>query len=296
MLNNRYEFVLFFEAVNSNPNGDPDAGNLPRIDPETGCGIVTDVCIKRKIRNYVQISRPQVDGDYSKGEKRFHIYVREGVALNSQHRIAYDTLGLKPESKKLPKKKEEALELTRFMCHNFYDIRTFGAVMTTDVNCGQVRGPVQLAFGRSIDPVLQQEFTITRVAVTKEGAGGTSEKSHEMGRKQVIPYGLYRIEGYISAYLAQQTGFDEDDLSLLWESLINMFEHDRSASRGGMSTRKLFVFKHSSMLGNAPAHVLFDTVTSRLTDDGKPARSFGDYTVSLNKSAVPDSVEAIELL
>lgn len=296
MLNNRYEFVLFFEAVNSNPNGDPDAGNMPRIDPETGCGIVTDVCIKRKIRNYVQLARPQQDGDYAKGAKRFHIYVREGAALNSQHRIAYDTLEIKAESKALPKDEQKARQLTQFMCHNFYDIRTFGAVMTTEVNCGQVRGPVQLAFGKSVDPVLQQEITITRVAVTKEGAGGSDDKSHEMGRKHIIPYGLYRIEGFVSAHLANQTGFDEDDLELLWQALINMFEHDRSAARGGMSSRRLFVFRHATPLGNAPAHVLFDSVTARLLDENKPPRSFCDYRVVCDKAAVPAGVEVLELL
>ncbi|WP_319378931.1 type I-C CRISPR-associated protein Cas7/Csd2 [uncultured Methanocorpusculum sp.] len=245
-IENRYEFVMLFDVENGNPNGDPDAGNMPRIDPETSYGIVTDVCIKRKIRDYVATVKEEEPG--------FQIYVRDGAVLNAQHELAYKNYEMKPEEKKLPKDEADAKKITGFMCENFYDIRTFGAVMTTKVNCGQVRGPVQINFARSIDPIVPQEITITRVAVTsKEDA---EKKEHEMGRKHIVPYALYRVEGYISANLAQKvTGFDDTDLDLLWESLINLFEHDHSAARGKMATRKLFVFKHDSALGCAPSHV-----------------------------------------
>ncbi|NLG83240.1 MAG: type I-C CRISPR-associated protein Cas7/Csd2 [Firmicutes bacterium] len=281
---NRYEFVLFFDVENGNPNGDPDAGNLPRIDPETGHGLVTDVCIKRKIRNYIEL----VKG----GQEGFEIYVKEGAVLNTQHRKAYDAHGWDPKNYDQLRKEQKDRLLTEWMCAHFYDIRAFGAVMSTEINCGQVRGPVQLNFGRSIDPVVQQEITITRVAVTSEKA----EKEREMGRKHIIPYGLYRIEGYVSAPLAQKTGFSEEDLELLWEALVNMFEHDRSAARGKMASRKLFIFKHESMLGNAPAHKLFELIKAGRIDEHKPARSFNDYEITVAGDKIPQGVTLIEKL
>ncbi|MGR6835520.1 type I-C CRISPR-associated protein Cas7/Csd2 [Syntrophomonas erecta] len=281
-LEHRYEFVLLFDVENGNPNGDPDAGNMPRIDPETSLGLVTDVCLKRKVRNYIEISKGGTDG--------YDIYVKEGAVLNSQHKKAYTYLDIKPESKKLPKDKAQAEALTGFMCKNFFDIRTFGAVMTTEVNCGQVRGPVQFGFARSIDPIVQQEITITRMAVTKEN----EDKNREMGRKHIIPYALYRAEGYISACLAEKTGFDKNDLELLWDALINMFEHDHSAARGKMSARRLFVFEHDSRLGNAPAHRLFDAITIERKDKTRPPRAYTDYEVMIDKNGMPDGVKLIE--
>lgn len=282
----RYEFVMLFDVENGNPNGDPDAGNMPRIDPETGLGIVTDVCIKRKIRNYVEVTK--------EGQQGFEIYVKEGVLLNDQHRLAYEAYQLEPKDKELPKDEKQAKELTGFMCKNFFDIRAFGAVMTTKVNCGQVRGPIQINFARSIDPIIPQELTITRVATTneKEKAKG----GHEMGRKQIVPYGLYRVEGYISAHLAQKvTGFDEQDLEVLWESLMNLFEHDHSAARGKMATRKLYVFEHESALGNAPSHLLFEAIQVEKKAE-KPARHFSDYVVKVDQSKIPAAVRLIEKL
>lgn len=286
MLEKRYEFVLLFDVENGNPNGDPDAGNMPRIDPETSNGIVTDVCIKRKIRNYV--------GLVKEGESGYGIYIREGKALNEVQREAYKELGLKSESKKLPKDKKDAEAVTNYMCSNYYDIRTFGAVMTTEVNCGQVRGPVQINFARSIDPIIQQEITITRMAVTSEK--DFEKKEHEMGRKHIVPYGLYRVEGYISAPLAEKTGFTEDDLELLWKALINMFEHDRAAARGKMASRKLFVFEHDCKYGNAPAHKLFDRIRVVRKDVAKPARGFDDYSVEVKKDSIPTGVRLIEMI
>lgn len=282
-IENRYEFVMLFDVENGNPNGDPDAGNMPRIDPETSYGIVTDVCLKRKVRDYVALVKEEEPG--------YQIYVRDGVALNSQHERAYKKYGIEP-SKNLPKDVETAEKLTGFMCENFYDVRTFGAVMTTSVNCGQVRGPVQINFAKSIDPVVTQELTITRVTVTKEG----EDKIHEMGNKHIIPYGLYRVEGYISANLAKKvTGFSDEDLELFWEALINLFEHDHSAARGKMVTRKLFVFKHQTVLGCAPSHLLFERVSVKNLS-GKPARAFTDYEVSVNTENLPKGVEFIEML
>ena len=282
-IENRYEFVMLFDVENGNPNGDPDAGNMPRIDPETSYGIVTDVCLKRKVRDYVALVKEEEPG--------YQIYVRDGVALNSQHERAYKKYGIEP-SKNLPQDVETAEKLTGFMCENFYDVRTFGAVMTTSVNCGQVRGPVQINFAKSIDPVVTQELTITRVAVTKEG----EDKIHEMGSKHIIPYGLYRVEGYISANLAKKvTGFSDEDLELFWEALINLFEHDHSAARGKMVTRKLFVFKHQTVLGCAPSHLLFERVSVKNLS-GKPARAFTDYEVSVNTENLPKGVEFIEML
>ncbi|MCZ0860100.1 type I-C CRISPR-associated protein Cas7/Csd2 [Methanocorpusculum sp. MG] len=285
-IENRYEFVLLFDVENGNPNGDPDAGNMPRIDPETSYGLVTDVCLKRKIRDYVALAKNGVPG--------YQIYVSDGAVLNNQHELAYKKYNLKPEEKKLPKDVEDAKKVTGFMCENFYDIRAFGAVMTTKVNCGQVRGPVQMNFARSVDPIVTQEVTITRVAVTS--VEDAAKKEHEMGRKHIVPYALYRAEGYISANLAQRvTGFDDEDLNLLWEALINLFEHDHSAARGKMATRKLIVFKHNSILGCAPSHQLFDLVKVTRKEE-KPPRAFEDYMVSVIRDDLPEGVELIEKL
>ncbi|MBF8224141.1 type I-C CRISPR-associated protein Cas7/Csd2 [Halomonas sp. 328] len=284
---NRYEFVLLFDVTNGNPNGDPDAGNLPRLDPETNQGLVTDVCLKRKIRNYVALEKEEDAG--------CAIYMQEKSVLNNQHKKAYDALDIKPEAKKLPKDQAKARELTAWMCQNFFDVRTFGAVMTTEVNSGQVRGPVQMAFASSIDPVVPMEVSITRMAVTNEK---DLEKERTMGRKHIIPYGLYRAHGYISAKLAERTGFSEDDLELLWRALINMFEHDRSAARGEMSARKLIVFKHDHPMGNAPAHRLFDSVKVVRVEgeENTPARHYSDYRVSIDAEALPAGVSVDEKL
>ncbi len=284
ILKNRYEFVLLFDVKDGNPNGDPDAGNLPRIDPETGHGLVTDVCLKRKVRNYVGIVREE--------KPPYEIYVKEKAVLNRQHERAYVALGIKYEKKKLPKDEKKAREITQWMCQNFYDIRTFGAVMSTEVNAGQVRGPVQLSFGRSIEPIFTAEHSITRMAVTNEK---DLEKERTMGRKFTIPYALYRAHGFVSAPLAKQTGFSEKDLKLLWEALLYMFDHDRSAARGEMATRKLIIFKHASELGNAPAHVLFDLVKVRKKEeiDG-PARRYENYELLIDEDNVPNGVKLIE--
>jgi len=279
IIKNRYEFVLLFDVENGNPNGDPDMGNMPRVDPQTGNGIVTDVCLKRKIRDYVDLVKS--------GNAGYDIYVKSGAVLNDQHKRAYEYLGIKTDSKK-PKDEE----LTKFMCQNFFDIRAFGAVMTTEVNCGQVRGPVQFSFARSIDRIFQQEITVTRCAVTNEK---DAEKGQTMGKKQIVPYGLYRAEGYISAHLAKKTEFREDDLELLWDSLINMLEHDHSAARGKMSARKLIVFKHSSELGCCQSHILFDKVKVEGLPHDRPPRSFGDYKVTISGD-MPNGVELIEKL
>jgi CRISPR-associated protein Csd2 len=293
-INNRYDFVFFCDVKNGNPNGDPDAGNLPRIDPETAHGIISDVCIKRKIRNYVDLVKGQKidDPDVETGELGYKIYVQEGSVLNERNLKAYAHYDLKPEEKKLPKDLEDQRKITRFMCDNFFDIRTFGAVMTTKVNCGQVRGPVQLCFGESIDPVVPMEMSITRMAATE----ANEEKDNKtMGRKQYIPYGLYRIEGFISAPLAEQTGFCQADLDLLFEALMNMFESDRSASRGLMTSRKLVVFKHESKLGNAPAESLFESVkVKRLIPESQEARSYKDYEIEIDRGSVPKEVEIFE--
>jgi CRISPR-associated protein Csd2 len=290
-IKNRYEFVLLYDVENGNPNGDPDAANMPRIDPETGYGIVTDVCLKRKIRNYVELVKDDAPG--------FKIYIKENVPLNAQHKTAYlgtsTPLPQSPAEKKAVAKDAHTLNrLRRFMCDNFYDIRTFGAVMTTDVNCGQVRGPVQINFSRSIDPIAQQEVTITRMAVTRED----EDKTREMGRKYIIPYGLYRVEGYVSARLANDqakgTGFSAEDLELLWEALLNMFEHDHSAARGKMAARRLVIFKHKSELGNAPAHHLFELVKVSRLPAANPPRQFNDYAVSVDTRHVPAGVTISE--
>lgn len=285
VIKNRYEFVILFDVENGNPNGDPDAGNMPRIDAETGYGIVTDVCIKRKIRNYVEVVKDEEEG--------FKIYVKEGAVLNNQHETAYKALGIDPKDEKVAKANREPLR--DFMCNNFFDIRTFGAVMTTGVNCGQVRGPVQINFARSIDPIVTQELTITRMAVTT--VKDSEKKTNEMGRKHIVPYALYKTEGYVSANIARKTtSFSEEDLGLLWEAIINMFEHDHSAARGKMAVRKLIVFKHDSELGNAQSHKLFDLISVTRKDNERPARNYSDYVVEINKSAVPAGVTLIEKL
>lgn len=292
-IKNRYDFVFFFDVKNGNPNGDPDAGNMPRIDPDTSRGIVSDVCLKRKIRNYVDLVKSETvdDPDVAEGELGYKIYVQEAAVLNDRNRKAYVHYDMKSVTKKLPKAKEDQLKVTKFMCDNFFDIRSFGAVMTTEVNCGQVRGPVQLCFAESVDPVLPLEMSITRMAVTNEK---DAEKEKTMGRKQYVPYGLYRAEGFISAALTEKTGFSQEDLDLLFEALMNMFEHDRSAARGLMTSRKLFVFKHDSKLGNAPAHRLFETVSvNRLIEDDAEARAFSDYEIVVTEDAIPEGVELL---
>ena len=294
-IKNRYEFVVLFDVENGNPNGDPDSGNMPRIDPESGLGLVTDVCLKRKIRNYVETVKEDAKG--------YKIYIKEDVPLNRSDREACESLGFTETEdkkvtealKKLKKSdKDVDIKLRDYMCDNFYDIRTFGAVMTTFVkaslNCGQVRGPVQLGFARSIDPIVSQEVTITRVAITTEK--DAENKSTEMGRKNIVPYGLYRVEGYISANLARKvTGFSEEDLDLLWEAIINMFENDHSAARGKMAVRELIVFKHSKELGDCPAYKLFDAVEVRKKEEIEYPRKYQDYTVQIHEEMIPDSVE-----
>lgn len=289
-IKNRYEFMILFDVENGNPNGDPDAGNLPRIDPESGYGIVTDVCLKRKIRNYVETLKEDEAG--------YRIYIKEGVPLNRSDGEACAYLGLDAKELKEAKKKDADIDLKvrDFMCSNFFDIRAFGAVMTTFVkaalNCGQVRGPVQLGFARSIDPIISQEVAITRVAITTEK--DAADKKTEMGRKAVVPYALYRAEGYISANLARRvTGFSEEDLELLWQAIINMFEVDHSAARGNMAVRELIVFKHSTELGDCPAYKLFDAVEIEKKDGVGAARRFSDYTVAIHEEQIPDSVEVI---
>ena len=288
-IKNRYEFVILFDVENGNPNGDPDAGNMPRVDPETGLGLVTDVCLKRKIRNYVETVKEDATG--------YRIYIKDGVPLNRSDAEAYAALDVTEKTVKAKKKENPDLDrnIRDWMCANFYDIRTFGAVMTTFVkaalNCGQVRGPVQMGFARSVDPVVPQEVNITRVAITTEA--DAENKGTEMGRKYIVPYGLYRCEGYISANLARKTtGFSEKDLELLWEAILNLFEHDHSAARGKMAVRELIIFKHDSELGCAPAHKLFDTVKVTRThpEDITPARSYQDYVVTVDEAALPEGV------
>lgn len=289
-IRNRYDFVILFDVENGNPNGDPDAGNMPRIDPETGLGLVTDVCLKRKIRNYVDTVK--------EGEAGYQIYIQEKVPLNRMDKRAIEYVNLDPEDEKALKKAKKDdpeldVKLRDFMCRNFFDVRAFGAVMTTfvkaNLNCGQVRGPVQIGFARSIDPIMPQEVTITRVAITTEA--DAENKGTEMGRKTIVPYGLYRAEGFVSANLARKTtGFSEDDLSLLWQAILNMFENDHSAARGKMCVRELIVFKHDSELGNAPAHKLFDAVKVRRSPAVAAPRSYSDYAVEVDTASLPDGV------
>lgn len=299
-IKNRYEFVVLFDVENGNPNGDPDAGNMPRIDPESGLGLVTDVCLKRKIRNYIEMVKEDEAG--------YKIYIKENVPLNRSDREACESLGVTETEdkkvtdalKKLKKSDPDAdLKLRDYMCKNFYDIRTFGAVMTTFVkaslNCGQVRGPVQLGFARSIDPIISQEVTITRVAITTEK--DAENKSTEMGRKSIVPYGLYRVEGYVSANLARKvTGFSEEDLDLLWDAIINMFENDHSAARGKMAVRELIVFKHSKELGDCPAYKLFDAVEVKKNETMEYPRKYQDYKVTIHEEEIPDSVEVKRMI
>lgn len=299
-MEHRYDFVYLFDVKDGNPNGDPDAGNLPRIDPETGQGLVTDVCLKRKIRNYVGL----VKGE----DPPYEIYVKEKAVLNQQHARAYESLKLDPKKRttKGKDKAEEDRQLTEWMCHNFFDVRTFGAVMTTDVNCGQVRGPVQFALGRSIEPIISQEHAVTRCAVTTDREAEKQQGDNRtMGRKFTVPYGLYRVHGFINPHLATQTGFNAngDDLELFWTAIQQMFEADRSAARGEMAPQALIVFEHESPLGNAPANKLFERVAVTRKDDGsgassndsnngswKPARSFADYTVTVNETNLPSGI------
>lgn len=287
IISKRYEFTLLFDVENGNPNGDPDAGNMPRIDAETGYGIVTDVCLKRKIRNYIDCRMNDAPN--------YKIYVKENVPLDTNRKYAYETLGIEPPKDKQGKvsadepNKEEFLKVNRFMCDNFYDIRAFGAVMTLKYNCGQVRGPVQLSFAKSIDVICPQELSITSCTYANEG-----EKSSKMGNKKIVPYALYRCDGYVSANLAKKTtGFTEEDLNLLWEAMINMFEMDHSAARGKMATRQLIVFEHENELGNCPAFELFDTVHIEKTTEGSP-RSYHDYQVSIDEEAIPSQVKVIK--
>ncbi len=289
-IHNRYDFVILFDVENGNPNGDPDAGNMPRIDPETGCGLVTDVCLKRKIRNYVETAKEDAPG--------YRIYIKDQVPLQRSDAEALAYLSVQGDLK-AAKKDDPALDgkIRDFMCQNFYDIRTFGAVMTTFVkgalNCGQVRGPVQLSFARSVDPILSQEVTITRVAITTEA--DAEKKGTEMGRKYIVPYGLYRAEGYVSANLARKTtGFSEEDLELLWQAILNMFENDRSAARGKMAVRELIVFRHDSELGNAPAYKLFDAVQVTRKEGVTVPRTYQDYTVMVTDT-LPAGVTCLRM-
>ena len=314
-LSRRHDFVLIFDVTNGNPNGDPDAGNLPRLDPETNHGLVSDVSLKRKIRNYVELARA--------GEPGHHIYVQEGAILNDKHRQAY--LALRPDDPKAakdaklnPRDDAEARALRDFMCANFFDVRTFGAVMSTGINCGQVKGPVQMTFAGSVEPIMPVEISITRMAATNEAEqkkraegedGDARTENRTMGRKHIVPYGLYVAHGFISAKFAERTGFSEADLELLFEALKNMFEHDRSAARGEMTSRRLIVFRHGNALGNAPAHALFDRVSIGRNVDGEfrdpddrglgnlpPARKFADYIVRIDQDGLPEGVDVLDLL
>lgn len=284
-IKNRYDFVVLFDVENGNPNGDPDAGNMPRIDPETGLGLVTDVCLKRKIRNYVEAVQ--------EGKEGYQIYIKDTVPLEQSDQSALQYLGIADIKESKKKDKDVDQKIRDFMCRNFFDIRTFGAVMTTFVkgalNCGQVRGPVQIGFSHSIDPIVPQEVTITRVAITT--TKDAENKKTEMGRKYIVPYALYQAEGYVSANLARKvTGFSEEDLKLLWTAIINMFENDHSAARGNMAVRELIVFKHESELGDAPSYKLFDRIKVTRKDASKPARSYEDYQVDVNIDHLPDGV------
>jgi CRISPR-associated protein Csd2 len=283
-ITHRYDFVYLFDVRNGNPNGDPDAGNMPRMDPETGHGLVTDVAIKRKIRNYVAMARGETPG--------YDIYMQERAVLNRAHARAYEALNMKSEAKKLPKEEDKARALTRWMCDNFFDIRAFGAVMSTEVNAGQVRGPVQITFAESAHPIVPMEISITRSSVTNEKDALQNDRT--MGRKHIVPYGLYKAHGFINARLANDakkgTGFSEADLELVWEALTNMFDHDRAAARGEMTARGLIVFEHDSDLGNAPAHKLLERVSvSRAEGDGPP-RGFHDYVVAVNEADLPSGI------
>lgn len=319
-LNNRYDFALIFDVKDGNPNGDPDAGNMPRLDAETGHGLVTDVALKRKVRNFVALVKDQDMREPEAGQKRFEIYVREKAILNHQNQRAYAALKLdaveapaeataeaevptasaeEADTKKKPAKKEkrkgsaeDVVKARDWMCQNFFDVRTFGAVMSLGINCGQVRGPVQLTFARSVEPVVALEHSITRMAVATEGEAEKQQGDNRtMGRKHTVPYGVYVAHGFVSSFLAKQTGFGEDDLELLWQALAQMFEHDRSAARGEMATRGLYVFKHNSELGDAPAHALFERIQIKKTVD--VPRSFNDYAITVNTTDMPAGVTLI---
>lgn len=314
-LSRRHDFTLIFDVTNGNPNGDPDAGNLPRLDPETSHGLVSDVSLKRKIRNYVELAH--------EGEAGHHIYVQEGAILNEKHRQAY--IALRPDDPKAqkdaklnPRDDAEATRLRDFMCQNFFDVRTFGAVMSTGINCGQVKGPVQMTFATSVEPILPVEISITRMAATNEAEkkkqadgedGDVRTDNRTMGRKHIVPYGLYVAHGFISAKFAERTGFSEADLDLLFKALSNMFEHDRAAARGEMTVRKLIAFRHDNALGNAPAHQLFDRIRIGRNIGGEfrdvddqglgnhpPSRKFGDYIVQIDRDALPAGIEIIEIV
>lgn len=313
-LSQRHEFVILFEVTNGNPNGDPDAGNLPRVDPETNNGLVSDVSLKRKVRNYVAMAKghnaPEKDAPLEALGKRYEIFVTERAILDQKQRRAWDANAIKPADKtayaRLPKEDADARKLSDWMCANFFDVRSFGAVMSTSgANCGQVRGPVQFAFGQSVEPIVPQEITITRMAATTVDESKGDNRT--MGRKHIVPYGLYRAHGFVSAKLAERTGFDDEDLELLLTALEQMFDHDRSAARGEMATRKLVVFRHSCALGKAPAHKLFDRVKVGRNIDGDfraigdagldnrpPARSFSDYIVTIDRADLPEGIEIIE--
>lgn len=283
-IKNRYDFVYLFDVQDGNPNGDPDAGNLPRVDSETGEGLVSDVCLKRKVRNFIQIVKDC--------EKPYDIFIKEKAILNNQIAEAH-----KQEDVKAKEKGDKTEAARQWMCWNFYDIRTFGAVLSTGENAGQVRGPIQFTFARSIDPIVTAEHSITRMAVaTEDEAKKQSGDNRTMGRKYTVPYGLYKANGFISAHLATQTGFNEDDLNLFWESLKNMFDHDHSAARGMMNARKLIVFKHSSALGNASAHTLFNLIDVKLKNEAVPPRSFNDYIVTIDKDKLPEGVELLDMI
>ncbi len=299
-IKNRYDFVLLFDVQDGNPNGDPDAGNLPRVDAETGCGLVTDVCLKRKIRNYAMLTKG--------AEAGYDIFVKEKAILNQAIEGAYESLGIdleKPPADPADGKKRndtgsgqggEVGKARDQMCKTFFDIRTFGAVMSTGANAGQVRGPVQMTFGRSVDPIVSLEHSITRMAVATEAAAEKqSGDNRTMGRKNTVPYGLYVSHGFVSAHLANQTKFSGDDLKLLWEALCNMFEHDRSAARGLMATRKLVIFEHATALGNAPAHTLFERVKIARKDAAKPTRAYSDYEVTIDRQGLPSGITIIEM-
>lgn len=292
-IQHRYDFILLFDVVNGNPNGDPDAGNAPRIDPETGHGLVSDVCLKRKVRNFISLVQGHANGHPAAG---FDIYVKERAILNNQHQRAYDALKLDPKAKAEKGKPSNEERARAWMCQTFFDVRMFGAVMSTGVNAGQVRGPVQFAFSRSVDPIVALEQSITRMAVTTEEESKNQEGGNRtMGRKEIIPYALYVAHGFVSPQLAAQTGFNVEDLQLLGRALDGMFECDRSAARGEMSTRGLWFFKHESPLGNARASQLFDLVEVRRTDDTKPPRQFRDYQVIVHRERLPKGVTLLEL-
>jgi CRISPR-associated protein Csd2 len=296
-LAHRYDFALLFDVTDGNPNGDPDAGNSPRLDPETGRGLVSDVCLKRKIRNFVSLAKSTPDGP----APGYDIYVKQHGVLEHLHRRAYEAQGLNKDEKDRAVKQSNVEKARQWMCQTFFDIRAFGAVLTLDINCGQVRGPVQITFSRSLDPIASLEQSITRKAVaTQAEADKQIDKSGQvvgtMGRKEIIPYALYQAHGFISPHLAADTGFSQADLDLVWQALQMMFEHDRSASRGEMASRRLVVFEHESQLGNAPAHALFRRLQAKRLDESKPARAYEDYGVTLDLADLPPGIAVHEML